>query len=117
MEVRTPEVRTRFAPSPTGYLHIGGARTALFSWAYARRHGGKFILRIEDTGLERSPPAPVNPTPAGMKWAPPGGRGQRHPRGHEVARHRLGRGGVLPDAAPRALQGSGRPADRRRTCV
>ena len=49
-------VRTRFAPSPTGYLHIGGARTALFSWAYARKHGGKFILRIEDTDLERSTP-------------------------------------------------------------
>ena len=47
-------IRTRFAPSPTGYLHIGGARTALFSWAYARRYGGKFILRIEDTDLERS---------------------------------------------------------------
>ncbi len=47
-------IRTRFAPSPTGYLHIGSARTALFSWAYARRHGGKFILRIEDTDLERS---------------------------------------------------------------
>jgi glutamyl-tRNA synthetase len=47
-------VRTRFAPSPTGYLHIGGARTALFSWAFARRHGGQFILRIEDTDLERS---------------------------------------------------------------
>ncbi|MCX7961518.1 MAG: glutamate--tRNA ligase [Burkholderiales bacterium] len=47
-------VRTRFAPSPTGYLHIGGARTALFSWAYARRHGGKFVLRIEDTDTERS---------------------------------------------------------------
>lgn len=47
-------VRTRFAPSPTGYLHIGGARTALFSWAYARKHGGKFVLRIEDTDRERS---------------------------------------------------------------
>ncbi|MFO1403040.1 MAG: glutamate--tRNA ligase family protein [Azonexus sp.] len=47
-------VRTRFAPSPTGFLHIGGARTALFSWAYARRHGGKFILRIEDTDVARS---------------------------------------------------------------
>ena len=47
-------VRTRFAPSPTGYLHLGGARTALFNWAYARRHGGEFILRIEDTDLERS---------------------------------------------------------------
>lgn len=47
-------IRTRFAPSPTGYLHIGGARTALFSWAYARKHGGQFILRIEDTDQERS---------------------------------------------------------------
>jgi glutamyl-tRNA synthetase len=47
-------VRTRFAPSPTGYLHLGGARTALFNWAYARRHGGQFILRIEDTDTERS---------------------------------------------------------------
>ena len=48
------EVRTRFAPSPTGYLHVGGARTALFNWLYARRHGGKFILRIEDTDEKRN---------------------------------------------------------------
>jgi len=48
------EVRTRFAPSPTGHLHIGGARTALFNYLFARRYGGKFILRIEDTDLERS---------------------------------------------------------------
>jgi glutamyl-tRNA synthetase len=47
-------VRTRFAPSPTGFLHIGGARTALFSWAYARKNKGTFILRVEDTDLERS---------------------------------------------------------------
>ena len=47
-------MKTRFAPSPTGYLHIGGARTALFSWLYARKHGGKFVLRIEDTDRERS---------------------------------------------------------------
>src|SRR5450759_5325819 len=47
-------VRTRFAPSPTGSLHLGNIRTAIFAWAYARRHGGKFILRIEDTDLERS---------------------------------------------------------------
>jgi glutamyl-tRNA synthetase len=47
-------IRTRFAPSPTGYLHLGGARTALFNWAYARRHGGNFVLRVEDTDLERS---------------------------------------------------------------
>ena len=47
-------VRTRFAPSPTGFLHVGGVRTALFSWLYARRHQGEFILRIEDTDKERS---------------------------------------------------------------
>jgi glutamyl-tRNA synthetase len=61
-------VRTRFAPSPTGTLHIGGARTALFSWAYARRHGGQFILRIEDTDLERSTEVSVSAILDGMKW-------------------------------------------------
>ena len=60
--------RVRFAPSPTGYLHIGGARTALFSWAYARRHGGKFILRIEDTDLERNSQAAVDVILEGMAW-------------------------------------------------
>ena len=62
------KIRTRFAPSPTGYLHIGGARTALFSWAYARRHGGEFILRIEDTDLERSTAASVQAILEGMRW-------------------------------------------------
>jgi glutamyl-tRNA synthetase len=62
------KVRTRFAPSPTGYLHIGGARTALFSWAYARRHGGRFILRIEDTDLERSTAESVQAILDGMSW-------------------------------------------------
>jgi glutamyl-tRNA synthetase len=61
-------VRTRFAPSPTGYLHIGGARTALFSWAYARKHGGTFILRIEDTDVDRSTPEAVQAILDGMKW-------------------------------------------------
>jgi glutamyl-tRNA synthetase len=61
-------VRTRFAPSPTGFLHIGGARTALFSWAYAKKHGGKFILRIEDTDVERSTPAAVQAILDGMAW-------------------------------------------------
>ena len=61
-------VRTRFAPSPTGYLHIGGARTALFSWAYARKHGGTFILRIEDTDVERSTPEAVQAILDGMVW-------------------------------------------------
>lgn len=61
-------IRTRFAPSPTGYLHIGGARTALFSWLHARKHGGKFILRIEDTDRERSTEESVNAILEGMNW-------------------------------------------------
>jgi len=61
-------IRTRFAPSPTGYLHIGGARTALFSWLYAKHHGGKFVLRIEDTDLERSTPESVDAIMKDMTW-------------------------------------------------
>ncbi len=61
-------VRTRFAPSPTGFLHIGGARTALFSWLHARKHGGVFVLRIEDTDLERSSAESVNAILEGMTW-------------------------------------------------
>lgn len=61
-------IRTRFAPSPTGFLHIGGVRTALFSWAFARRHQGKFVLRIEDTDLERSTPESVAAILDGMRW-------------------------------------------------
>lgn len=63
-----PNIRTRFAPSPTGYLHLGGARTALYSWAFARHHGGQFILRIEDTDLERSTPQAVQAILDGMHW-------------------------------------------------
>jgi glutamyl-tRNA synthetase len=61
-------IRTRFAPSPTGYLHVGGARTALFSWLYAHKHQGKFILRIEDTDLERSTQESVDAILEGMDW-------------------------------------------------
>ncbi|MDX1345279.1 MAG: glutamate--tRNA ligase [Sedimenticolaceae bacterium] len=61
-------VRTRFAPSPTGFLHVGGARTALFSWLYAKKHGGQFVLRIEDTDLERSTRESVNAILQGMEW-------------------------------------------------
>ena len=64
----TSSVRTRFAPSPTGFLHIGGARTALFAWAFARHHGGIFILRIEDTDVERSTPEAVQGILDGMQW-------------------------------------------------
>jgi glutamyl-tRNA synthetase len=60
--------RVRFAPSPTGYLHVGGARTALFNWLFARRHGGAFILRIEDTDTERSSDAMVSGILEGMRW-------------------------------------------------
>jgi len=63
-----PPVRTRFAPSPTGYLHLGGARTALFAWAFARHHHGSFILRIEDTDLQRSTPQAVQAILDGMTW-------------------------------------------------
>jgi glutamyl-tRNA synthetase len=61
-------IRTRFAPSPTGFLHIGGARTALFAWAFARHHGGRFILRIEDTDVARSTPEAVRAILDGMDW-------------------------------------------------
>ena len=62
------EIRTRFAPSPTGYLHIGGARTALFNYLFARHHRGKFILRIEDTDRERSTPEAIEAILESMKW-------------------------------------------------
>lgn len=65
---RNKNVVTRFAPSPTGFLHIGGARTALFNWLYARHHGGKFLLRIEDTDRERSTDAAIDAILDGMQW-------------------------------------------------
>ena len=83
-------VVTRFAPSPTGLLHLGGVRTALFSWLYARRHGGKFILRIEDTDRERSTDEAVRVILDGMQWlgldadAGPYFQTQRFPRYREV---------------------------------
>ena len=64
----TPPVVTRFAPSPTGYLHIGGARTALFNWLYARGRGGKFLLRIEDTDRARSTPEATEAILKGLAW-------------------------------------------------
>ena len=68
MTTTATPVRTRFAPSPTGYLHLGGARTALYSWAFARHFGGTFVLRIEDTDLERSTPEAVQAIIEGMQW-------------------------------------------------
>ena len=61
-------IKTRFAPSPTGYLHVGGARTALFSWLHARKHGGKYVLRIEDTDLQRSTTESINAILEAMTW-------------------------------------------------
>ena len=61
-------VRTRFAPSPTGYLHIGGVRTALFNWLFTRRHGGAFILRIDDTDARRNVEQALAPILDGFRW-------------------------------------------------
>ncbi len=91
-------VRTRFAPSPTGLLHIGGVRTALFCWLYARRHGGTFILRVEDTDRERSTPEAVQVILDGMKWLGldadegPFYQSQRYPRYREVIQQWLAEG-------------------------
>jgi glutamyl-tRNA synthetase len=91
-------VVTRFAPSPTGYLHIGGARTALFCWLYARAKGGKFLLRIEDTDKERSTQAAIDAILDGLNWLGLGGdeppvlQSQRAPRHAEVANELVKRG-------------------------
>ncbi|MBK7894712.1 MAG: hypothetical protein IPJ90_07465 [Anaerolineaceae bacterium] len=61
-------VRTRFAPSPTGYLHIGGVWAALFAWLYARRHGGQFLLRIEDTDTKRTIPGALESLMTSLRW-------------------------------------------------
>ncbi|MBP0481866.1 glutamate--tRNA ligase [Sagittula salina] len=95
---QTPEVVTRFAPSPTGYLHIGGARTALFNWLYARGRGGKFLLRIEDTDRARSTPEATEAILKGLAWLGLDHDGEvisqfdRAPRHAEVARGLLDTG-------------------------
>src|SRR5437764_11568197 len=100
-------VRPRCAPSPTGYLHIGGARTALFSWAYARHHGGQFILRVEDTDLERSTQASVQAILDGMRWLGidwdegPFFQMQRLARYKEVAEQLVAAGHAYRDYMPR----------------
>lgn len=81
-------VVTRFAPSPTGFLHIGGARTALFNWLYARRHGGKMLLRIEDTDRERSTDAAIAAILDGLEWLGLDWDGQTVYQFQRVARHR-----------------------------
>ena len=78
---------TRFAPSPTGFLHIGGARTALFNWLFARHHGGKFLLRIEDTDKARSTQAAIDAIVEGMKWLELDWDGEAYFQSHFAARH------------------------------
>src|SRR6476620_5002825 len=90
-------VRTRFAPSPTGYLHIGGVRTALFNWLYARQHGGQFLLRIDDTDAERNVAEALQPILDGFTWLgldwdegpTDDGRGSRGPYGPYFQSQRL----------------------------
>ena len=84
-------VVTRFAPSPTGFLHIGGARTALFNWLFARHHGGKVLLRIEDTDKKRSTQEAIDAILDGLDWL---GLGERpifsqHCHGNAHGRRRL----------------------------
>src|SRR5438477_10560477 len=100
-ENRAPVLR--FAPSPTGYLHIGGARTALFNWLYARHTGGKFLLRIEDTDRERSTEAAVQVIFDGLSWLgleadePPVFQFARAARHREVVMAMLERGEAYRD--------------------
>lgn len=114
------QVRSRFAPSPTGYLHIGGARTALYAWAYARRHGGTFILRIEDTDVERSTPEAVQAILDGMQWLGlshdegPFYQMQRMPRYKEVIAEMLAKGTAYHCYMPPAELDALREAQRAR---
>jgi glutamyl-tRNA synthetase len=94
-----PDIRTRFAPSPTGFLHLGGARTALFAWAYARRHGGAFVLRIEDTDVARSTPEAVQAILDAMAWL-----GLSYDEGPHYQMQRMGRyREVIADMLERGL--------------
>ena len=93
------KIKTRFAPSPTGYLHIGGVRTALFAWLYARHHEGEFLLRIEDTDRERSSSAAVNVILEGMAWL-----GLDHDR--DIV-YQSGRTEIYKDAIQRLLDQGG----------
>jgi glutamyl-tRNA synthetase len=114
------KVRSRFAPSPTGYLHIGGARTALYAWAFARHHGGDFILRIEDTDVERSTPEAVQAILDGMNWLGlqhdegPFYQMQRVPRYKEVIAEMLAKGTAYRCYMPPAELDALREAQRAR---
>src|ERR1700731_1531582 len=103
----TDSVVTRFAPSPTGFLHIGGARTALFNWLYAKKHGGKMLLRIEDTDRERSTEPAIAAILDGLKWLGVDWDGEvvyqftRAPRHREVAEQLRAGGKAYPCYATR----------------
>ena len=84
----TQQTVTRFAPSPTGFLHIGGARTALFNWLYSKHTGGKFLLRIEDTDRERSTDAAIAAIIDGLKWLELDWDGEPVMQFQRVERHR-----------------------------
>src|SRR5437868_11651138 len=94
----TSAIVTRFAPSPTGFLHIGGARTALFNWLYARKHGGKMLLRIEDTDRERSTEAAISAILDGLKWLELNWDGDVVYQFSRAARHREVAEALLADA-------------------
>ena len=127
MTTSATPVRTRFAPSPTGYLHLGGARTALYAWAFARHFGGTFVLRIEDTDLERSTPEAVQAIIDGMQWLGlnhdegPFYQMQRMDRYREVVAQMLERRHGLPCAirrrrrSRRCASACARPAKSRAT--
>src|SRR5271154_1826695 len=80
-------VRVRFAPSPTGFLHIGGARTALFNWLFAKHHQGRFLLRIEDTDRARSTPEATPAILDGLRWLELGWDGKEVHQSDNLARH------------------------------
>lgn len=123
-------VVTRFAPSPTGYLHIGGARTALFNWLYARHHGGRYLLRIEDTDRERSTREAIDAIFDGLSWLgltpdePPVFQSQRIDRHRDVAERLLAQGRAYrcwctPDelaAMREQARAEGRPMRYDRRC-
>jgi len=88
LPIMTESIVTRFAPSPTGFLHIGGARTALFNWLYAKKRGGKMLLRIEDTDRERSTKAAIDAILDGLKWLELDWDGEVIYQFSRVARHR-----------------------------
>jgi glutamyl-tRNA synthetase len=114
-------VRTRFAPSPTGYLHIGGARTALFNYLFARHHGGKFILRIEDTDRERSTPEAIEAILQALKWLQlewdegPFFQAQRFPLYREKIQKLLAEGKAYPCVCtPEELEAKRQAAQREK---